>query len=58
MHLSINAICLLTGIGDQSKRFPIRFIIELLNKRGSRIVLTGKTSITYLYNVLHEVMCV
>ena len=47
-----------TGIEDQSKRFPMRFIIELLNKRGSRIVLTGKTSITYLYNVFHEIMCV
>ena len=48
MQLSINAICLLTGIEDQSKRFPMRFIIELLNKRGSRIVLTGKTSIISL----------
>ena len=40
---------LLTGIEDQSKRFPVQFIIELLNKRGCRIVLTGKTSIIPLY---------
>ena len=47
-----------TGIEDQSKRFPMRFIIELLNKRGSRIILTGKIFITSLNIIFHELVSV
>ena len=34
------------GIQEQSERFPVHFIVELLNKRGSRIVLTGKVPVS------------
>ena len=33
------------GIQEQSEKFPVQFIVELLNKRGSRIVLTGKMQV-------------
>ena len=43
----------LLGVMAQSLMFPIRYIVELLNKQ-SRIILTGKK----LYVILCESLCV
>ena len=32
---------LFLGIQDEKRKFPVRYIVELLNKRGCSIVLTG-----------------
>ena len=38
----------ITGVELESQKFPVRYIVELLNKRGCTVVLTG----IYLYSQL------
>ena len=38
---------LLVGVEIESKKFPIHYIVELLNKQGCTIVLTGTIHVLY-----------
>ena len=45
-------LILLVGVEIESKKFPIHYIVELLNKQGCIIVLTGIMHVTCLC-ILH-----
>ena len=36
----------LVGVEIESKKFPIRYVVELLNKKGCTIVVTGSMRVT------------